>query len=117
MYDRTYTMDIRYAPLFVFGMGKLLQSLRKTPLFPLLGKIGSQSMLMWFLHCLFFNVTKELTQPLIYAPRNPILVTLLALTTCYFAAVLIDKPSVFARAGGREPPFEPSDPRYDWLDG
>lgn len=91
MYDLTYTMDILYAPLFVFGMGNLLQYLRKTPLFPLLGKIGSQSMLMWFLHCIFFNVTKELTQPLIYASRNPILVTLFALTICYFAAVLIDK--------------------------
>ena len=91
MYDLTYTMDILYAPLFVFGMGNLLQTLRSTFLFPLLGKIGKQSLLMWFLHCIFFNVTKELTQPLIYAPRNPILVTLLALATCYLAAVAIDK--------------------------
>lgn len=91
MYELTYTMDILYAPLFVFGMGNLLQSLRETPVFRLLGKIGKQSLLMWFLHCAFFNVTKEITQPLIYAPRNPILVTLFALTTCYLAATAIDK--------------------------
>ena len=37
------------------------------------------------------DFTKEITQPLIYAPRNPILVTLFALTTCYLAATAIDK--------------------------
>lgn len=91
MYGISYTMDILYAPLFVYSVGCLVQYLRKTLLFPLLGKIGSQSLLMWFLHCVFFNVCKEITQPLIYAPENPVLVMLLALTVCYFAAVGIDK--------------------------
>ena len=91
MYTLTYTMDILYAPLFVFAMGNLLLSLKKTFLYPLLGRIGSQSLLMWFLHCVFFNVTKEITQPFIYAPRNPILVTIFALALCYAAALAIDK--------------------------
>lgn len=91
VYGLSFTMDIFYAPLFVFGVCNLLQYLRKTFLFSLLGKIGSQSMLMWFLHCIFFNVTKEITQPFIYAPRNPILVLIFALAVCYAAAVIIDK--------------------------
>lgn len=91
MYELTYTMDILYAPMFVYGAAKLLQYLRSTFLFPLLGKIGSQSMLMWFLHCMFFNVTREYTQPIAYLPGNPILVTLFTLLLCYIPAVLIDK--------------------------
>lgn len=91
MYELTYTMDILYAPLFVYSCARLLQGLRKTILFPLLGKIGKQSLLMWFLHGIFFNVSKEITQPMVYAPRNPILVTLFALLLCYLGAVCIDK--------------------------
>lgn len=85
-----FTMDIFYAPMFVYGMAKLLERVRVPALVRCLDEIGRKSMYMWFLHALFFNCCKTITQPMIYAPRNPVLVLLLALIVCYGAAVLVD---------------------------
>lgn len=85
-------MDIFYAPLFVYGAAKILESLKGGWLIKLLGRIGKQSLLMWFIHCVFFNVCRETTQPLLYFLKNPVLVLLFGLGICYLAAVAIDVP-------------------------
>ena len=88
--ELTFNMDIFYAPLFVYGVAKFWQFLKGSILSKVLGYLGKQSLLMWFLHCVFFNVCKETTQPILYAPKNPLLVLLFGLILCYALAVLID---------------------------
>lgn len=88
--DLVYTMDIVYAPMFVYACAKLLQFFKGTILTKILGGLAKQSLLMWFIHCLFFNVCKEYTMPLLYFPKNPILVLIWGLAVCYGLARLID---------------------------
>lgn len=90
--DVVIVMDVLFAPLFVYGAAKLLQFLKDGWLLKVLGRIGRQSLLMWFLHCVFFNACRETTQRILYFPRNPVLVLLFGLAICYFAAVGIDIP-------------------------
>lgn len=84
-----WQMDIFYAPFFVYAAAKMLQPIKGSRLFKGLGKIGKQSSLMWFLHCAFFNVLNIYLQPVLYFPKNPVLVLLWGLLLCYLAAIAI----------------------------
>lgn len=86
-----FTADLVYAPLFVYGTAKLLQFLKNGIFGKILREIGKYSLHMWFFHCIFFNACRELTQPVLYAPKNPLLVVLWGLILCYIPSVLIDK--------------------------
>lgn len=90
--DLVINMDVFYAPLFVYGAANLLKLLKGNAVVKLLGRIGKQSLFMWFLHGIFFNVCKETTQPFLYCLRNPLLVLVFGLAVCYLAAVLINIP-------------------------
>ena len=83
-------LDILYAPVFVYGAGKLVRRIGVLSL-PL-KQLGKYSLLMWFLHCIFFNVCKELFQPILYLPGNPVLVLLWGLFLCYGVARVINLP-------------------------
>lgn len=85
--ELVFSMDLIYAPLAVFGIAKLLTVLNIASVTKVLSKLGMQSMYLWFLHALFFNVTKEITQPLIYAPKNPLLVLIFSLAVCYAISI------------------------------
>ena len=54
--------------------------------------IGKYSLLMWFLHSVFFNVSKAYTQTILYYPHNPILVVLWGLIICLAVAFVISFP-------------------------
>lgn len=88
----TFTMDLLYAPMFVYGAANLLRSIRMEKLKMPLVAIGRKSMLMWFLHCAFFNCCRAFTQPVLYCLKNPVLVLLFGLGICYLAAVILDIP-------------------------
>lgn len=87
-YPLKLTADVLYAPLFLFGGAKLLTLRPGSPVVRVLEAIGKRSMLMWFYHCVFFDCFKRVTQPVLYFPRNPVLVLLNGLLLCYLAAVL-----------------------------
>ena len=84
-----FTTDILYAPMFIFGSAKLLQYAKESWIHKVLRAIGKKSLLMWFIHCIFFNACKTLTQKILYFPKNPILVTLFGLLLCYVFATMI----------------------------
>lgn len=84
--------DFIFAPLFVFGLVKLLQLLPGVRLLYPISLIGKYSLLMWFLHCTFFNVSKEFTQPILYYPYNPILVLLWGLVLILAVSFVISFP-------------------------
>lgn len=89
--EMSLSLDVVCAPLFVYC---LLRSgiLYWKPARTVLSELGTYSLTMWFLHCVFFNNTKEIFQPVLYAPRNPVLVLLWGLALCYFAARLVRYP-------------------------
>lgn len=87
-----FSMDIIYGPMFLYGIVNLLKTIKTDWIQKPLTAIGKQSMYMWFFHCAFFNSCSELTQPVLYALRNPLLVFLTGLGICYLAAVLVDIP-------------------------
>ena len=90
--DVPVNMDIFYAPIFLYGLKNLLELVKWPRLLSLLGRIGRESLLMWFLHCLFFNCCKAYTQPLLYWPRLAILVLPWGLALCYAGARLLHLP-------------------------
>lgn len=84
--------DFIFAPLFVFGLVKLLQLLPSVRILYPISCIGKYSLLMWFLHCTFFNVSKEFTQPILYYPYNPILVLLWGIVLTLAVSFVISFP-------------------------
>lgn len=87
-----FSLDILYAPLFIFGCTNLLRGWKRPALRKPLEAVGKQSMMMWFLHCAFFNCSKELTQTILYFPQNAVLVLLWGLTLCHALARILDWP-------------------------
>ena len=55
----------------------------------IIGNIGKQSMLMWFIHCVFFNMCGKVFKPILYLPHNPILVLIWGLFICYVFAIIL----------------------------
>ena len=58
--------------------------------------VGRYSLLMWFIHCIFFNNCKDIFQPILYWPRNPILVLLWGISICYILVLFWNIPLKFA---------------------
>lgn len=93
--DIPFNMDIFYAPLFVYGISNLISIIPWKKILVIPEEIGKYSLHMWLLHCIFFNVSKEIFQPILYLPRNPVLVICWGLMLCYFAARIIDIPTKY----------------------
>lgn len=86
-----FSMDLIYAPCFVYCLANLFNCPPRIKFVrSALAQIGKMSMLMWFLHCAFFNYSAHLLQPILYFPRNPVLVLLWGLFLCYTVARGID---------------------------
>ena len=89
------SFDFVFAPMFIFGLVSLLKSFKNVKvLFPI-AIIGKYSLLMWFIHSIFFNVSKEYTQPILYYPHNPILVILWGILICLSISIVISFPINF----------------------
>ena len=84
------SLDTVYAPLFLFALSSLIGEFRRGILRRIPERIGALSPLMWFLSCGFFNNCRTIFQPLLYGPRNPVLVTLWGLLLCGGAAFLLN---------------------------
>ena len=86
------SFDFVYAPLIICGLLNLLRFIKSEKvLFPI-SIIGKYSLLMWFLHSVFFNVSKEYTQPALFYPRNPLLVLLWGLVLTLAVSFVISFP-------------------------
>lgn len=95
VYDIQFNMDIFYAPLFVYGISNLITAISFKKIFVILEEIGKYSLHMWLLHCIFFNVSKEIFQPILYLPKSPALVICWGLMICYLAARIVDIPTKY----------------------
>ena len=84
--------DFMLTPIFVFGLVSVFKLIKKRALLIPLNILGKYSLLMWFIHCMFFNVCKGYTQPVLYYPQILILVLIWGLLICLALAVIIKKP-------------------------
>jgi hypothetical protein len=84
-------MDAIYAPLFIYAVVYLCNTVRVGIANRILASIGKYSLLMWFLSCAFFNNCKTIFQPLLYFPRNPLLVTIWGVLMCFSVSFVLDK--------------------------
>ena len=89
MISLSMNLEIIYTPLFIYSFIKLARLFNAKLYIPLI-KIGKLSMLMWFTHCLFFNCSKEIFMPILYAPGNAILVLIWAIILNYAMAFLFN---------------------------
>lgn len=86
------SFDFIYAPIMIYGLITIFDLIRfKKVLFPL-SIIGKYSLLMWFIHSVFFNVSKEYTQPVLYYPHNPVLVLLWGLFLSLAISFIVSYP-------------------------
>ena len=86
------SFDFIYAPIMIYGLITTFDLIRfKKVLFPL-SIIGKYSLLMWFIHSVFFNVSKEYTQPVLYYPHNPVLVLLWGLLLSLAVSFIVSYP-------------------------
>lgn len=93
MSRRTSVYDFAIAPLFIYGLVDICHQVKHKKIFLPIKIIGKYSMLMWFIHCIFFNVCKEYTQPILYYPHNPILVSIWGIFMCLTASIAL-KPLI-----------------------
>lgn len=84
--------DFLYAPMFIFGLVSIVKLIKLKQVLIPLSFLGKYSLLLWFLHCGFFNQMKEFTQPVLYFPKIPILVTIWGLAICLVVAIVIQIP-------------------------
>ncbi len=76
-------------PFFIYGIVNLVNPIKNLKLMKPFLYIGKASMLMWYTHCIFFNCSKEIFQPILFLPKNPILVTLWGVVICAAFSYLI----------------------------
>lgn len=68
------SMDIVYAPIFIYAVVNIVQGLPIKILWNLLSIIGKYSLEMWFFSSAFFNCCKSWSQKILYFPGNPVIV-------------------------------------------
>lgn len=88
----SFNPDMLYVPVFLYALVNLWALLPWRKLSAVMAAVGKSSMLMWFFHCAFFNVARDVTQPILFLPRFAPLVLLWGAALCYAAARLTDVP-------------------------
>ena len=79
-------------PFFMYGLIKILEKIDNVShnlLIPL-KTIGKYSLLMWFVHSLFFSCSKTIFQKILYFPKNPLLVLIWGLIISLCISYLFD---------------------------
>lgn len=77
-------------PLFVYGLIEIMKRMHSKVLKNVLNTVGGHSMLMWFIHGIFFNCSKEIFQKVLYLPQNPVLVLMWGLALCWGISIVLD---------------------------
>lgn len=87
-YALNVNMDIFYAPMFIYACINLRRQINLKNSY-IMSNLGKQSLLMWFISCIFFDELKTIFQPVLYLPQNPILVLIWGAVLCYLFALLL----------------------------
>ncbi len=85
-----FSLDTIYVILFMYFLIRIWNIIKNNKIRFMVSNIGKYSLLMWFIHSVFFANCKHMFQPILYFPRNPILVTLWGLFLCCLCALPIN---------------------------
>lgn len=77
-------------PMFVYCTIKLIEQEHFVALRVIFRELGEKSLPMWFVHCAFFNASKQVFQPILYAPGNIALVLIWGSLVCYLLSCVIN---------------------------
>ena len=77
-------------PLFIYGLIEITRKMHSKVLIYILNAVGKHSMLMWFIHGIFFNCSKEIFQKILYLPQNPVLVLIWGIALCWGFSSVFD---------------------------
>lgn len=87
--------------LFMWGVWGLLKKMKDYKkcqwIVTILSRLGSNSLIMWFLHGMFFNCFKEYLQPIFFRFRSPMIGMIIGLIFCYYMALPINRVSSIIR--------------------
>lgn len=76
-------------PLFVYCLANIIKENKHGRILSeILSAFGKQSMTMWFIHGVFFGTMKNTLQPILYAPKYPVLVLVWGLSICYLISII-----------------------------
>ena len=89
-FSYAFPLDVIYTPLFIYSLVNLIKACKLTHLNKVLAVIGKYSLLMWFVHSIFFNNSKSVFQPILYWPKNPVLVLLWGLVLALGVSFVFD---------------------------
>ena len=84
------SLDFLYVCIFLFGLINLIKCYKTTVVSCIFKKIGEKSMLLWSVHCLFFNEDAVFTQKYLYIPHNPIIVLIWGVLVCYGFSCMVE---------------------------
>ena len=74
----------------IYGLIEIMKRMHSKVLKDVLNTVGGHSMLMWFIHGIFFNCSKEIFQKVLYLPQNPVLVLMWGLALCWGISIVLD---------------------------
>lgn len=95
LWNLRISMDMLYTPVLVYAIVNLVQGISLKWIWRGLAGLGKYSMQIWLVSCLFFGAAKETYQPVLYAPRHPVMVILWGLLICYAAGRVIEIAAKF----------------------
>lgn len=85
------SIDFVFIAIYFFSISNIVCKFQShTIIGNLLREIGSKSMLMWFVSCIFFGNLKDFTKPLLYHFNNPVATLLWGTFLCWLGAILFD---------------------------
>lgn len=88
----TFNMDVIYALVAVYSLIVFINWVKQFNIkLSILEHMGSKSLYMWFVHCIFFNNCKQVFQKFLYWPHNTILVLIWGLAVCYVLAGVVQR--------------------------
>lgn len=76
-------------PFFVYGL-IIISGVYEGKIKNVFEKIGKYSMIMWFIHGIFFNCSKEVFQKILYLPKQPIIVLGWGVLLCYLVSIPLE---------------------------
>lgn len=83
--------------LIILGLVRMYNLVRNKKFFIPITFLGKKAISIWLIHCIFFNQFNKYTQPILYFPRNPILVLIWGILQCIIIAYIIDKLSIASK--------------------
>lgn len=81
--DFAISLSPVYIALFIYSIANLCKYFHCKLIDKVLARGGKYSLLMWFTSCIFFGNSSSIFKPILYLPKNPVLVVLWGLLLCF----------------------------------